>query len=77
MVDGPRTAATDAVRVPLGGRNQIRWLTAVRRGRGGWLWRMAVVDEEVQNLQEEALHLLQHFLLLVACLSKSVIEFQG
>jgi hypothetical protein len=37
---------------------------------------MAVVDEEVQNLQEKALHLLQHFLPLVACLSKSIIEFQ-
>jgi hypothetical protein len=27
-------AATDVVRIPLGGRNEIRRLTAVRRGRG-------------------------------------------
>jgi hypothetical protein len=47
------------------------------RGRGGWPWWTAVVDEEVQNLQEKALHLLQHLLPLVARLSKSVIEFQG
>jgi hypothetical protein len=38
--------------------------------------RMAVVDEDVQNLQEKALHLLQHLLPLVARLLKSVIEFQ-
>jgi hypothetical protein len=49
----------------------------VADGCGGWLWRTAVVDEEVQNLQEKALHLLQHLLPLVARLSKSVIEFQG
>jgi hypothetical protein len=40
-------------------------------------WRTAVVDEEVDNLEEKALHLLQHFLLLVACFSKSTIGFQG
>jgi hypothetical protein len=40
-------------------------------------WRTAVVDEEVQNLEEKALHLLQHFLPLVARLSKFVIGFQG
>jgi hypothetical protein len=49
----------------------------VADGRGGWPWRTAVVDEEVQNFQEKALHLLQHLLPLVARLSKSVIEFQG
>jgi hypothetical protein len=38
---------------------------------------MVVVDEEVQNLEEKALHLLQHFLPLVARLSKSTIGFQG
>jgi hypothetical protein len=38
---------------------------------------MAVVDEEVQNLEEKALHLLQYFLPLVARLSKSIIKFQG
>jgi hypothetical protein len=37
---------------------------------------MAVVDEEVENLEEKALHLLQHFLPLVARLSKSTIGFQ-
>jgi hypothetical protein len=46
-------------------------------GRGGRPWRMAVVDEEVENLKEKALHLLQHFLPLVAHLSKSTIGFQG
>jgi hypothetical protein len=34
-----------------------------------------VVEEEVQNLEEKALHLLQNFLPLVACLSKSTIGF--
>jgi hypothetical protein len=34
-----------------------------------------VVDEEVENLEEKALHLLEHFLPLVARISKSVIEF--
>jgi hypothetical protein len=77
MADGPRTAVTDAVHVPSGGRNQIGQLTAVCRGRGGRPRRTAVVDEEVQNLQEKALHLFQHFLPVVARLSKSVIEFQG
>jgi hypothetical protein len=75
--DGLRTAATDVVRVLSGGRNQIGRLTAVRRGRSGRPGRTTMVDEEVQNLQEKALHLLQHFLPLVARLSKSVIEFQG
>jgi hypothetical protein len=75
--DGPRTATTDAIRVPSGGRNQIRRPTAVRRGHGGRPWRTAMVDEEVQNLQEKALHLLQHLLPLVARLLKSVIEFQA
>jgi hypothetical protein len=70
-------ATTDAVHVPSGGRNQIGRLTAVCHGWDRWLWRTAVVDEEVQNLQEKALHLLQHLLLLVARLSKSIIEFQG
>jgi hypothetical protein len=40
-------------------------------------WRTAVVDEEVDNLDEKALHLLQHFLPLVACFLKSTIGFQG
>jgi hypothetical protein len=46
-------------------------------------WQMAVVDghfwmqEEVQDLEEEALHLLERFLSLVAHLSKSSIEFHG
>jgi hypothetical protein len=66
----------DAVRVPLGGRDQIRRLTAVHRGRGGRPWRMAVVDEEVEILEEKVVHLLQHFLPLVAHLSKSTIEFE-
>jgi hypothetical protein len=38
---------------------------------------MAVVDEEVENLEEKALHLVQHFLPLVARFSKSTIGFQG
>jgi hypothetical protein len=38
---------------------------------------MAVVDEEVQYLEEKALHLLEHFLFLVTRLSKSTIGFQG
>jgi hypothetical protein len=38
---------------------------------------VAVVDEEVENLEKKALHLLQHFLPLVARLSKSTIGFQG
>jgi hypothetical protein len=71
------TAATVAVRVPSGGRNQIGRPTAVHRDRPPLMWRTAVVDEEVQNFQEKALHLLQHLLPLVARLSKSVIEFQG
>jgi hypothetical protein len=49
-----------------------RW-TAMADGR----WPTAVVDEEVENLEEKALHLLQHFLLLVARSSKSTIGFQG
>jgi hypothetical protein len=69
------TAATDAVHVPLDNRHQIGWLTAVCRGRGGRPWRTAVVEEEVQNLEEKALHLFQHFLPLVARLSKSTIGF--
>jgi hypothetical protein len=40
-------------------------------------WRTVVVDEEVDNLEEKALHLLQHFLPLVACFLKSSIGFQG
>jgi hypothetical protein len=76
-----RTAATDAVRVPLGGRNQIGRPLATRRGRPPWPSAVDVADgrggEEVQNFQEKALHLLQHLLPLVARLSKSVIEFQG
>jgi hypothetical protein len=75
--DGPRTAAMDAVRVPSSGRNQIRRLMAVRHGHPPWPRRTAVVEEEVQNLEEKALHLFQHFLPLVACLSKSTIGFQG
>jgi hypothetical protein len=75
-----RMAMTNAVRVPSGGRNHGRppwpWRTAMEDGHGGWPWRTAVVDEEVENLEEKALHLLQHFLPLVARLSKSVIEFQ-
>jgi hypothetical protein len=39
-----RMAMTNAVRVPSGGRNQIGRLTAVRRGRGGRPWRMAMED---------------------------------
>jgi hypothetical protein len=31
----------------------------------------------VENLEKKALHLLQHFLSLVARLSKSTIRFQG
>jgi hypothetical protein len=77
MADGPHTAATDAVRVLSGSRNQIRQLTALRHGHPPWPWRTAGADEEVQNLQEKALHMLQHLLPLVARLSKSVIEFQG
>jgi hypothetical protein len=50
---------------------------AMADGRSGWPWWMAVVDEEVENLEEKALHLLQHFLPLVARLSKSTIGFQG
>jgi hypothetical protein len=38
---------------------------------------MAVVDEEVENLEEKALYLLQYFLLLVAHVSKSTIGFQS
>jgi hypothetical protein len=30
-------------------------------GHGGRPWQTAVVDEEVENLEEKALHLLQHF----------------
>jgi hypothetical protein len=76
-----RTAATDAVRVPSGGRNQIGRPLAVRHGRPQRASAVDVADgrggEEVQNFQEKALHLLQHLLPLVARLSKSVIEFQG
>jgi hypothetical protein len=68
-------AMTDAVRVPSGGRNQIGRFTAIRHGHPPRPWRTAVVDEEVQNLQEKVLHLLQHLLPLVARLLKSVIEF--
>jgi hypothetical protein len=68
-----RMAVTGAVRIPSGGRHQIRWLTAVRHGRGGQPW----WKEEVQNLEEKALHLLQRFIALVARLSKSTIGFQG
>jgi hypothetical protein len=63
----------------MGGRPIGRpWQTAP----GGWSlvdgpWRTAVVDEEVENLEEKALHLLQHFLPLVARVSKSSIGFQG
>jgi hypothetical protein len=46
-------------------------------GHGGRPWRTAVLDEEVGNLEEKALHLLQHFLPLVARSSKSTIGFQG
>jgi hypothetical protein len=46
-------------------------------GHGGRPWQTAVVDEEVENLEEKALHLLQHFLPLVACFSKFTIGFQG
>jgi hypothetical protein len=38
-----RTAATDAVRVPSGGRNQIGRPLAVRHGRPPLMWRTAVV----------------------------------
>jgi hypothetical protein len=68
-------AATDAVRIPLGSRDQIGRLTAVCRLP--WPWRTAMVDEQVENLKEKAPYLLQHFLPLVACLSKSTIGFQG
>jgi hypothetical protein len=44
-------------------------------GHGGQPWRTAVVDEEVVNLEEKALHLLQHPLSLVARFSKSTIGF--
>jgi hypothetical protein len=70
-------AVTNAVCVRSGGLDQIERLTAVWRGRGGWLCRTAVVDEEVENLEEKALHLLQHFLPLVARVSKSTIGIQG
>jgi hypothetical protein len=69
-------AATNAVHVLAGGCNQIGRLTAICHSRGGQLWRTAVVDEEVQNLEEKTLYLLQHFLSLVARLSKSTIGFQ-
>jgi hypothetical protein len=76
-----RTAATDVVHIPSGGRNQIGRPTAVRCGRPSRPSAVDVADghggEEVQNFQEKALHLLQHLLPLVARLSKSVIEFQG
>jgi hypothetical protein len=39
-----RMAATDAVRIPLGGHDQIGRLTAVRRGCGGRPWWTAVMD---------------------------------
>jgi hypothetical protein len=44
-------------------------------GHGGRPWRTAVVDEEMENLEEKALHLLQHFLPLVARFWKSTIGF--
>jgi hypothetical protein len=31
---------------------------AVADGHGGWPWGTAMVDEEVENLEEKALHLL-------------------
>jgi hypothetical protein len=36
-----------------------------------------MLDEEMENLEEKALHLLQHFLFLVARFSKSTIGFSG
>jgi hypothetical protein len=72
-----RTAATDAVRVPSGYRDQIGQLTGPAYARGGRPRRTAVVEEEVQWLGEKALHLVEYFLPLVACLSKSTIGFQG
>jgi hypothetical protein len=46
-------------------------------GHPPWPWWTAVVDEEVENLEEKALHLVQHFLPLVARISKSTIGFHG
>jgi hypothetical protein len=37
-------ATTDAICVPLGDRDQIGRLMAVRRGRGGRPWRTAMAD---------------------------------
>jgi hypothetical protein len=45
-------------------------------GRGGRPWQTAMADEEVENLEEKAFHLLQHFLPFVARFSKSTIGFQ-
>jgi hypothetical protein len=36
---------------------------------------VGVADKEVENLEEKALHLLQHVLPLVACVSKFTIGF--
>jgi hypothetical protein len=66
-------ATTDAVRVPLGGRDRIGRLTGPAYARGEGPRRTAVVEEEVQWLGEKALHVVEHFLPL----SKSTIGFQG